>query len=126
MNTGVALSRDRDLDTGLGVHLESGLPTPAARSQAAASSDHDDSAVRARDVARVIEYVECIGLVCSALRQVGLNATIAGNRITVNNEVFVQYCGARIDQAGVHRATWAVFGLNGDGPYFSAAEGTVS
>jgi hypothetical protein len=41
-------------------------------------------------VAKALASVSTIGVACTALQQAGWNATIAGNRITVNHEVEAQ------------------------------------
>ena len=62
-------------------------------------------------VAAVIAGNASIGAACRALRAAGWRSVLAGNRITVNDEVFVRY----IDQSGSDTPTWVVYGI-GDRP----------
>ncbi|RZT16238.1 hypothetical protein EV589_4398 [Mycobacterium sp. BK558] len=48
----------------------------------------------AEQVAKVLASVSTIGVARTALQQVGLNATIAGNRITVDHQVEAQFITA--------------------------------
>ena len=66
---------------------ESGLHNPGVLAAALlAPLDEDEDILTTEQVAKVVAGVSPIGVARNALEQVGWNATIAGNRITVNDE----------------------------------------
>ena len=67
----------------------------------------------AERVARVVEAIPAIGAACDALRKAGWRATIAANRITVEDAVFVQFIGTSVDALGDAHARWMVYGIAG-------------
>jgi hypothetical protein len=74
---------------------ESGLHNPGVLAAALlAPLDEDEDILTTEQVAKVVAGVSPIGVARNALEQVGWNATIAGNRITVNDEVAAQFIGA--------------------------------
>ena len=73
------------------------------------SSAHgSDNTPTTEQVAGIVSGIPAIGEACDALRRAGWRASIAGNRITVNDEVLAQFIGARaadgVDAAWVIRA----------------------
>lgn len=54
----------------------------------------DTSGPTADQVAEVVAGIPAIGAARTALQQAGWHATIAGNRITVNDDVLVHFIGA--------------------------------
>jgi hypothetical protein len=64
-------------------------------------------------VAAVVAGIPAIGKACEALIREGWRASIAGNRITVNDGVFAQFMGACKGGPGVIDATWVVFAIAG-------------
>jgi hypothetical protein len=70
----------------------------------------------AEQVAVVIAGVPVIGRACEALVQAGWRASIAGNRITVNDEVLAQFIGARMGRNGGVDATWVIYAVAGTPP----------
>lgn len=67
----------------------------------------------AAQVAEVVSGRITIGAACEALRAAGWQSTIAGNRITVGNTVFVQFITGTSDTSDGLAARWLVYG-NGD------------
>jgi hypothetical protein len=65
----------------------------------------------AKQVARVVAATPAIGAACDALRKAGWRATIAGNRITVEDSVFAQFVGTAVDSLGGVHARWMVYGI---------------
>jgi hypothetical protein len=57
-------------------------------------NDLRPSGPTAEDVADVVAGIPAIGTAREALQQAGWKATIAGNRITVNDDVLVHFVGA--------------------------------
>lgn len=57
-----------------------------------------------------------IGEARTALTRAGWHANIAGNRITVEDEVIAQYLGARVGSAGIGDPIWVVYPLGHDVP----------
>jgi hypothetical protein len=68
---------------------------------------------RADQVAGVVADIAVIGAACNALRGAGWRATIAGNRITVEDVVFAQFIGTALDAYGDNRARWLVYEIAG-------------
>lgn len=69
----------------------------------------DEDSPTANQVAEVVVGNRTIGEACNALTRAGWRATIAGNRITVNEEVFAQYIGVSIGSADRRDATWVIY-----------------
>jgi hypothetical protein len=67
-------------------------------------------------VARVLAGIPAIGWGCRALEAAGWHATIAGNRITVNYEVFAQFIAASMGQYGHVDASWVIYTAAGTRP----------
>lgn len=76
-----------------------------------------NASVSANEVADLIAGTSSIGYACAALRSAGWRATIAGNRITVNDEVFVHYAGV----ANELRAAWMIYAVADPTPIWVAA-----
>ena len=70
----------------------------------------------AEQVAGVLAGIPAIGEACDALKQAGWRASIAGNRITVNDEVFAQFIGATVGALGGIDARWVVYRIAGTPP----------
>ena len=66
------------------------------------------SPLTARHIADVIAEAASIGSACATLRTAGWRATIAGNRITINEAVFAQYVG--VSAADMDGAIWMIYG----------------
>jgi hypothetical protein len=66
----------------------------------------------AEQVAAVVAGIPVIGRACDALKNAGYYARIAGNRITVNDEMFAQFIGA----LGNTDATWVIYTTGGAAP----------
>lgn len=62
-------------------------------------------------VAEVIDGIRTIGEACNSLTGAGWRATIAGNRITINDEVFAEYVSVGVGSADNRDATWMVYAL---------------
>ena len=60
-------------------------------------------------MAGVVAGISTIGKACDALMKAGWAASIAGNRITVNDEVFAQFVGAGVGPAGGVDARWVIY-----------------
>ena len=67
----------------------------------------------AEQVAGVVAGIPAIGVACNALRKAGWRATIAGNRITVEDRVFAQFIGTTVDAHGGIHARWMIYGIAG-------------
>ena len=67
-------------------------------------------------VAGVIAGVPVIGRACEARVQAGWRASIAGNRITVNDEVMAQFIGAGVGRVDGVEATWVIYPIAGTPP----------
>jgi hypothetical protein len=70
----------------------------------------------AEQVAGVVAGIPAIGRACDALKTAGWRATIAGNRITVNDEVFAQFIGATVGALGGIDARWLIYRIAGTNP----------
>ena len=82
----------------------------------------DENTLTAEQVAGVVARIPAIGKACYALRKAGWRATIAGNRITVNDEVFAQFIGP----AGGVDARWVIYRIAGTPPvWVVGAEGKL-
>jgi hypothetical protein len=78
-----------------------------------ARSPEETNPPSAEQVARVVAAVPTIGAACHALRKAGWRATIAANRITVEDTVFAQFIGAAVDEIGDAHVNWMVYGITG-------------
>jgi len=76
----------------------------------------DETSPSAEQVARVVAGILAIGQACDALSRAGWRATIAGNRITVNDEVLAEFIGAGTGRAGGVEARWVIYGIADMGP----------
>ena len=96
---------------------ESGLHNPEVLATALLAPLNDDEDILTTEqVAKVVAGVSPIGVARNALEQVGWNATIAGNRITVNDEVVAQFIGATAGPSGVVDARWVIYPIAGPPP----------
>jgi UDP-N-acetyl-D-glucosamine dehydrogenase len=87
----------------------------------------DEDSLTANQVAQVVVGIGTIGEACDALTRAGWRATIAGNRITVNEAVFAQYIGAGIGSAGRRDPTWMIYAQGHALPiWVTAAESAVT
>ena len=76
----------------------------------------DRSALSAEQVAGMVAGIPAIGEACDALRKAGWRASIAGNRITVNDDVFAQFIAATVGARGGVEARWVIYGIAGTPP----------
>lgn len=60
--------------------------------------------------------IPAIGEACGALKKAGWRASIAGNRITVNDEVLAQFIGASVGALGGIDARWVIYRIAGTFP----------
>jgi hypothetical protein len=67
-------------------------------------------------VAAVVAGNHVIGEACDALKNAGCHARIAGNRITINDEMFAQFLGATVGPLGNTGATWVIYRTSGAPP----------
>ena len=81
-----------------------------------ATLDDDEDIITTEQVAKVVAGVSPIGVARNALEQAGWYATIAGNRITVNDEVVAQFIGATAGPSGVVDARWVIYRIAGTPP----------
>jgi hypothetical protein len=70
----------------------------------------------AEQVARVVAGIPVIGEACNALRKAGWRATIAGNRITVNDDLLVRLIGESVAPSGAANARWVIRRIAGTPP----------
>ena len=70
----------------------------------------------AEQVAGVVAGIPAIGEACDALKKAGWRASIAGNRITVNDEVFAHFIGASVGALGGTDARWVIYRIVGTPP----------
>lgn len=75
-----------------------------------------DPELSAEKVAGLIAGVPLIGMARAALERAGCSATIAGNRITVNDEVCAQYIPSNPSPTGAVDPYWVVYALSGATP----------
>ena len=73
----------------------------------------------AEQVAGVVAGIPSIGEACEALIRAGWRGRIAGNRITVNDEVLAQFIGA--GTAGGVDAAWVIYAIAGAPPVWVVA-----
>lgn len=77
--------------------------------RAVTRSPHEQNPPSVKQVARVVATTPAIGAACDVLRRAGWRATIAGNRITVEDSVFAQFVGTTADSLGNVHARWMVY-----------------
>jgi hypothetical protein len=75
-----------------------------------------ETAIDVEQVAQVLAGIPAIGWACRALEAAGWHATIAGNRITVNYEVYAHFIAASVGQFGHVDASWVVYTVAGTPP----------
>jgi hypothetical protein len=68
-----------------------------------------DSELTADQIAAALSGVSTIGCACHVLLDAGLRATIAGNRISVDDRFFVQYLGCAWQGADRDTPSWLIF-----------------
>lgn len=66
-------------------------------------------------VAEVVAGIPTIGEACRALSAAGWQSKVAGNRISVNDQVFVRYIYETAGSNGSDDTRWVVYGV-GDRP----------
>ena len=76
----------------------------------------DRDNVTVESLAKMLTGIELIGTARNALEKAGMHATIAGNRITVNDEFFAQFVGAITRPTGRIEARWVIYGVTGASP----------
>ena len=76
----------------------------------------DEKTPTAEQVAGVVAGIPVIGTACDALTTAGWRASIAANRITVNDEVLAQFIGAGMGRDGGVEATWVIRTIAGTAP----------
>lgn len=77
---------------------------------------HIKSTLTVEQVAQVVAGIPVIGWARRALEAAGWHATIAGNRLTVNDEVFAQFIAASVGQFGHISASWVIYMVTGIPP----------
>jgi hypothetical protein len=87
-----------------------------AVSTAMAAPPKEHNLLTAERVAGLVAGISVIGEACEALRNAGWRASIAGNRITVNDEVFAQFIGANVGALGDVDARWVIYRIAGTPP----------
>jgi hypothetical protein len=94
-----------------------GMTTDSVES-ALLEEDRDDErdTVTAGQVAKVVAGIPAIGQACEALRAAGWRASIAANRITVDDEVFAVLIGATSGTGGGVEARWVIYRIAGTPP----------
>jgi hypothetical protein len=92
------------------LNYERGLHHPEVLDEATPAAANVDDMLIAEQVAKVLSGVSAIGVARTALEQAGWNATIAGNRITVNQEVEAQFLAAN------GKSWWQVYTADGMPP----------
>jgi hypothetical protein len=94
------------------------LPTshPATDRDTSVLLQEDQNTVTAEQVARVVAGIPAIGEACEALKKAGWRASIAGNRITVDDDVFAQFIGATAGAHGGVEARWVIYRIAGTPP----------
>ena len=89
---------------------------PATDRDTSVLLQEDQNTVTAEQVARVVAGIPAIGEACEALKKAGWRASIAGNRITVDDDVFAQFIGATAGVYGSVEARWVIYGIAGTPP----------
>ena len=96
---------------------ESDLHNPWVLAAALLAPLYDDEDILTTEqVAKVVAGISPIGVARNALEQAGWNATIAGNRITVNDEVVAEFIGATAGPSGVVDGRWVIYRIAGTPP----------
>lgn len=90
----------------------------AISAAAAVAPQQDQNTLTAEEVAGVVSGIPAIGEACDALRKAGWRASIASNRVTVNDEVFAllisgRCAGGRLGDVG---ARWMIYTITGTPP----------
>ena len=67
-------------------------------------------------VGRVLSGISLIGEARNALERAGWRATIAANRVTVNEEVLAQLIPATVRSFGAVDAYWVIYAISGTRP----------
>jgi hypothetical protein len=80
---------------------------------ASARLHEDQKTVTAEQVARLLVGIPTIGEACEALKKAAWRVSIAGNRITVDDDVFAQFIGATVGARGSVEARWVIYGIAG-------------
>ena len=101
---------------------------PAMRAEAAVGSSlHDASecaigtvSISALEVAEVVRRASSIGYAYHAIKSAGWRAVIVGNRLTVHDQVSVQYVGA--GPLGRGGATWMVHAAGDSAPIWIVSD----
>ncbi|MGU3499852.1 hypothetical protein [Mycobacterium sp. C31M] len=95
--------------------------------RAAPADDDGNITVTTEQVAAVVAGIPQIGAACDALRSAGRRATIAGNRISVDDRVYAQFVCANVGMYGRTNATWLIYHAAGTPPvWIVGAEPLVS
>ena len=89
---------------------------PATERDSSVLLQEDQNTVTAEQVARVVAGIPAIGAACQALNNAGWRASIAGNRITVDDDVFAQFIGATAGAYGDVEARWVIYRIAGTPP----------
>jgi hypothetical protein len=93
----------------------------------ALASQDGHTTVTTEEVASVVAGIAQIGVACDALKKAGRRASIAGNRITVDDQVYAQFVGAGAGMYGRTAATWMIQHVAGTPPaWIVGAEPLVS
>ncbi|WP_395309791.1 hypothetical protein V4U86_02875 [Mycobacterium sp. AMU20-3851] len=79
-------------------------------------SNGQDSTVTTEGVATVVAGIAQIGAACDALKRAGHHASIAGNRILIDDQVYAQFVGAGAGKYGRTAATWMIYHVAGTPP----------
>ena len=75
-------------------------------------------------VGRVLSGISLIGEARNALERAGWRATIAANRVTINEEVLAQLIPATVRSFGAVDAYWVIYAISGTQPvWIVGAEG---
>jgi hypothetical protein len=75
-------------------------------------------------VGRVLSGISLIGEARNALERAGWRATIAANRVTVNEEVLAQLIPATVRSFGAVDGYWVIYAISGTRPvWIVGAEG---
>jgi hypothetical protein len=100
------------------------LTTNARGSTVQVANPREDANIpTAEQVAHVIAGIPVIGEACDALRKAGWSATIAGNRITVNDGMSARFIGATVNHYGAVNATWVIHAIAGTPPVWIVGAG---
>jgi len=93
------------------------LKDPAAVDDPLALPGDDvEATLIVEQVAHVLAGIPAIGWGWRALEAAGWHATIAGNRITVNYDVFAQFIAASMGQYCHVDASWVIYAVAGTRP----------